>query len=252
MKKPKALVLRTAGINCDLELKHALKLSGFEVDHLHINKFLRSKTTFEKYQFLGIPGGFSHGDYIGSGKIFANKIKFGLQKRVPKFIESGGLVFGVCNGFQVLVKSGLLPAFDKDYTAEQNVTLSFNDSGHLQCEWVELEKASNLSPFMKGIEKIRVPIAHGEGKFDPGSNQILQRLKKQKQIALTYIKNPNGSIENIAGITDETGNVLGMMPHPERNLYSYLDPLYAHNRKLKAGEGLKIFKNAFAHAKKLL
>ncbi len=249
---PKAIVMRTAGTNCDTELVYALKLAGFDTDLIHVNSFISGKTSLDDYDFLGFSGGFSHGDYLGSGKIFANKLKYNLEKKVPQFIEKGGLVLGVCNGFQILVKSGILPGFNNDYSSEQSVTLSFNDSGNFQCEWIELKKEQSKSVFTHGIDMLRMPIAHGEGKFDPGSEEILNKLKKNNQIVFKYVNNPNGSVENIAGICDETGRVLGLMPHPERNVHIFSDPLKLlekENIKEKNGAGLKIFTNALSYIK---
>ena len=171
-----------------------------------------------------------------------------LKEILHPFIKSGKIVCGVCNGFQVLVKAGILPGFNNNYK-EQLTTLTFNDSGHLQCEWIVLKaEAKNKCIFTKGIETLHVPIAHGEGKFDPGTKEILKKLYENNQVVFKYVQNPNGSIDSIAAISDPSGRVLGIMPHPERNLYSLNDPRSLRMKLPDEGEGLKVFKNAFEYA----
>ncbi len=240
----KAIVLRTAGTNCDYETVFGLKIAGFDVDLVHVNELIRDKGGLEQYNLLAIPGGFSYGDYLGSGKVLANKLAYKLNNKIPEFIEKGNLVIGICNGFQVLVKAGILPGFGRNYR-EQKCTLTFNDSGHFQCEWVELKNVGKgKCIFSREIDSLNVPIAHGEGKFMPGSNDVLKRLYENDQVVFKYEKNPNGSTDDIAGICDETGKVFGMMPHPERNLFRENAP----NREI-GGQGKKIFENAFNYFK---
>lgn len=245
----KAIVLRAAGTNCDYETEFALAKAGFETEAIHVNKLIHGEVKFSDYNLLAIPGGFSHGDYLGSGKVFANKLAYKLNGEVPSFIEQGGLVIGICNGFQVLVKAGLLPGFDGNYK-KQDVTLTFNDSGVFQCEWIELENANKgKCIFTKGISKLRVPIAHGEGKFVPKDGAVMQRLKDNDQIVFKYSENPNGSVESVAGICDETGRVFGLMPHPERNLFGYNDPQSTRKEFPEEGAGFAIFRNAAEYLK---
>lgn len=252
MKTPKAIVLRTAGTNCDYESVQACRMAGFETDLIHVNKFIREEAKFDSYHLLFFPGGFAYGDYLGSAKILANKLTFRLNDLVPEFIKSGKLVIGICNGFQVLVKAGLLPGFKGNYK-EQLATLSFNDSGHLQCEWTRMLNVNKgKCIFTKGIEKMHAPIAHGEGKFIPKDNSLLKKLYEQDQVVFKYEKNPTGTIDGITGICDETGRVFGMMPHPERNLFSLNDPRSYRMKLPEEGEGLKIFNNAFKYARENL
>ena len=249
MKTPKALVLRTAGTNCDYESVHACKTAGFETDLIHVNKFISGKAKFDDYHFLLLPGGFADGDYLGSAVILANKLTFKLVDAVPEFIKSGKLVAGICNGFQVLVKAGVLPGFNNNYN-EQLATLSFNDSGHLQCEWTSMLNVNKgKCVFTKGIEKFHAPIAHGEGKFIPKDGDVLKKLYDNDQIVFKYEKNPTGTLDDVAGICDETGRVFGMMPHPERNLISLNDPRSYRMKLPEEGEGIKIFRNAFEYAR---
>ncbi len=251
----KALVLKTAGTNCDYETAQALRMAGFVPEVVHVNRFIRDGKDLQEYRLMVLPGGFSHGDYIASGKILANKLKYRLGEAVPKFIEAGNLVLGICNGFQTLVKAGLLPGSDGDYK-KQEVTLTFNDSGHFQDEWVELLNVNKgKCVFTKGIRKkqiIHCPINHGEGKFIPASPKVLRRLYDNDQIVFKYLprRNPNGSTDDIAGICDETGRVFGLMPHCEKNLYSINDPRSTRMELPTEGEGTAIFRKAFEFVKK--
>lgn len=246
-KVPKAIVLRTAGTNCDDETRYALQMAGFEADLIHINSLIKGSISLEGYQLLVLPGGFANGDYIASAKILANKIRFHLYDDIMQFISEGKLILGICNGFQALVKAGLLPAFNNNYN-EINTTLTFNDSAHLQCEWVELKATSKRCIFTKGIKELFIPIAHGEGKFF-APEDVLKRLSKNDQIAFKYKKNPTGTLKDIAGICDESGRILGMMPHPERNILPWQDPR-ALRQTITKGCGMKVFENAFSYCQK--
>jgi len=245
----KAIVLRTAGINCDYESRHVLERLGFEVDLVHINSFIRKEVSLDDYNFLFLAGGFSHGDYLGSGKILANKLIYGLGDQVPEFIKNGNLVVGICNGFQILVKAGLLPGFEEDYK-RQELSLTFNDSGRFQAEWVKLKNANKgKCIFSKGIKEMDVPIAHGEGKFIAKNAAVLRELERRDQIVFKYIGNPNGSMDDIAGICDESGRVLGMMPHPERAQYYWQLPFSTRQRVPEKTTGFKVFENALDYLK---
>ena len=249
MKELKAMVLRTAGINCDYESKHVLERLGVKTDLIHINSLIRDEVNLLDYRLLFIPGGFSHGDYLGSGKVFANKLTHKLNNLVPEFVEKGNLVIGICNGFQVLVKAGILPGFDRNYK-KQEISITFNDSGHFQCEWVKMKNENRgKCIFTQGMKELYAPIAHGEGRFIPQDKAVLNRLYEQDQVVFTYVNNPNGSVDDIAGICDETGRVFGMMPHPERNQYSWQDPRSMRLKMSEKGEGFKIFENAVNYLK---
>ncbi|AJF59801.1 MAG: phosphoribosylformylglycinamidine synthase [archaeon GW2011_AR10] len=244
MAKPNAIVLRAAGTNCDFETMAALSLAGFKADLVHINELTRKKKSLQDYRLLVVPGGFTFGDYLGSAKVLANKLRLKLSSEIPEFIESGNLVLGICNGFQALVKAGILPGFKGNYS-EQLATLTFNKSGHFQDEWVLLKKESNKTPFVKGVESIYCPINHGEGRFVPKDRKVIERLAENRQIVFKYAENPNGSVADIAGICDETGRVFGLMPHPEKVLFSITNPLSTRKDFPEEGEGMQIFRNAF-------
>lgn len=232
----KAIVLRACGTNCDIETKNAFEFVGVRAEIVHINELISGKKRISDYDIMAIPGGFSFGDDISAGKIFAIRIK-SLKKDFDMFISKKRPVIGICNGFQVLVKTGFLP-YDKNL--KQKATLYLNDLGHFICRWVKV-KANKKSCciWTKGIDEFYLPIAHGEGKFVADAD-VLRNIKDKNLDALTYVSNPNGSFENIAGITNEYGNVLGLMPHPERAFFGLQTP------SLKPGfyVGYEIFKNA--------
>ena len=249
MKKPKVIVLRTAGTNCDKETAFAFKMAGGEVDLVHINELARDEKFLKDYQILAIPGGFTYGDDIASGKILANEIKYKLNKDLKNFINSGKLIIGICNGFQVLVKAGILPGIN---TGTIEATLSFNDSGSFIDKWVYLGTRERCV-WTKGIEKtIYLPIAHGEGKFIPRDKEVLAQLRKNRQIVFKYADNPNGSIDDIAGICDTTGRILGMMPHPERHVLGTQHPRWTREGLKERGDGFQIFKNGIDYVKEKL
>jgi phosphoribosylformylglycinamidine synthase subunit PurQ / glutaminase len=266
MTIPNVLVITGYGINCDEETKFAFEKAGAKADIVHINDLIDGQKQLENYQILAFPGGFSYGDDTGSGNALANKIKNHLWDEVQKFVNSDHLVIGICNGFQVMVNLGLLPAFDGNY-GKRKVALVHNDSARYVDRWVDLQFRGN-SPWTKGIDKMIVPIAHGEGKFFT-DDQTLTKLRKKKLIAARYVSgevcdyqslaiNPNGSLDDIAGITDESGRLFGIMPHPERAIdfthlpyWTLLKEQYKRKgRKLPSeGPGLKIFKNAVKYFK---
>jgi len=258
MVKVKVCVLRSAGTNCDKETAAAFKIAGADIELSHINSLVSGSKTLNDFHILALPGGFSYGDDIASGKIFANELRFKLADSLGKFISEGKLIIGICNGFQILVKSGLLPGSAE---LKQDTSLIINDSGKFEDRWVYLKPAGR-SVWTKGLEKIiYLPVAHGEGKFVTRDKNVLNRLKKNKQIVFQYCDaqgkltgypdNPNGSTENIAGICDETGRILGLMPHPERHIFSAQHPRN-WNLKSKEGNGLQIFKNGVKYVKEKL
>ncbi len=227
--KPKVLVLSGYGINCERETKFAFEHVGAEAEIIHINDLISKEKNLEDFHILAFPGGFSYGDDTGSGNALANKIRLNLWEELKKFIDSGKLVIGICNGFQVLTNLGLLPALNKNY-GERKAALTFNNSARYECRWINLKQNSNKCVFTKNISTLRCPVAHGEGKFFVDF-ETLEELKKNDQIVFSYTKpngenangefpyNPNGALEDIAAICDETGRVLGMMPHPERAIF---------------------------------
>lgn len=262
MAKVKVCVIRTAGTNCDKETAFAFSKAGAEAELAHINNFIAAKSNLSDYQILALPGGFSYGDDIASGKVFANELRCKLADELKKFIADGKLIIGICNGFQILVKSGLLPG-----GLEQEASLIINDSAKFEDRWVYLRRQKTEGRGQKCVwtknlpEVIYLPVAHGEGKFIVKDKAVLNRLKKNKQIIFQYCDakgklsgypdNPNGALENIAGICDTTGRVFGLMPHPERHISVYQHPRWS-NSKNKTGDGLIIFKNGVEYAQKIL
>jgi phosphoribosylformylglycinamidine synthase I len=257
---PKVLVLTGYGINCDIETQHAFKLAGAMAERVHINDLINGKERLSDYHILSFPGGFSFGDDIASGKVLANMVKYNIGEQIQEFIDSGKLILGICNGFQAMVKMGLLPGFNEDY-ATQEVTLTYNDSGRFEDRWVHL-KANIISKcmFTKGIENIYLPVRHGEGKFVAKNPQVLEKLKKGNHIVFQYVDtegkaagyphNPNGSVNNIAAICDKTGRVFGMMPHPEAFQHRTNHPGWTREELPEEGAGIAIFRNAVEYAMK--
>jgi phosphoribosylformylglycinamidine synthase len=260
---PKVLILRTAGTNCDKETAYAFKLAGASAELVHINRFIKREKDLSEYQILAIPGGFTYGDDIASGKILANEIKNKLGEDVRNFIDDGKLVIGICNGFQVLVKAGLLP----DLNGSQSIqaTLTINDSARFEDRWVYLKNQKSKIKNQKCIwtnnipEIIYLPVAHGEGKFVPRDKGVLDKLKENNRIVFQYVDekgnlagyphNPNGSVENIAGICDNTGRIFGLMPHPERHIFSHQHPRWTREKPKAEGDGLAIFRNGVEYIK---
>lgn len=249
--EPKALIIRTAGINCDKETEFAFNSAGAKTVLQHIN-YVKEKSNLSSYQIICIPGGFSYGDDLGAGKILSLELLYWLKEQLRAFIDKGGLILGICNGFQVLVKTGILP--DLDF--KQKVTLTLNDSGRFEDRWVYL-KVESKSVWLKGLPGlINLPVAHGEGKFYAESS-ILDRIETEAKVALRYVDsssneaeyplNPNGSMNGIAGITDSSGRILGLMPHPERNMFKHHSPFWKEREVVPFGE--KFFKNAVDYFK---
>lgn len=246
----KAVVLRAPGTNCDYEAGFALAKAGFSVENVHVNELINGSKRLSAYGLLCLPGGFSAGDYLGSGKVFANKLIYRLGNEVPDFIRKGGLAIGICNGFQVLVKAGILPGFGGNY-AEQLTTLTLNNPPGFQCRWVRLLKQESKCAFTsEGLMELDVPIAHGEGQFIVRNSTVLQRLHENRQVVFKYEHNPNGSADSIAGICDETGRVFGLMPHPERNLFGINAPNSEYGKIREEGQGMQVFRNAYNYLKR--
>jgi phosphoribosylformylglycinamidine synthase len=242
--RPKVLILRTAGTNCDHETKFACEKVGMVGKLVHINQLIEEKKRLLKYDVLIIPGGFTYGDDLGAGNLLANEIRYKLKKEIEEFIRRKKLVLGICNGFQVLVKLGILPF---GVVTEQKITLAPNTSGMFQCEWVTLKVNPTNCIFTQEIEELELPIAHREGRVI-GEEKILKELMNKKQIPLQYKGyNPNGSFLSIAGICDPTGRVFGLMPHPERFISFLQHPLWGNNKKKLFPAGLKIFQNIMSY-----
>ena len=249
--KPQTLILRTAGTNCDGETAHAFTLAGSDVDVVHLNRVLERPATLGEYQILALAGGFSYGDDIAAGRILANQIVLRLGDGVRQFIAAGKPVLGVCNGFQVLVKTDLLPgaAVGRDAGVEgQSATLTHNTCGRFVCEWVRVKAVSRRCVWTAGLGELDLPIAHGEGRFVVKNPAVLAALHAHDQVALQYVgENPNGSADAIAGVCDATGLVLGLMPHPERYVSPFQHPAWTSRPPAAEGQGLAVFRNAVAH-----
>ncbi len=259
MSTTKAMVLRTAGTNCDCETAYALETAGAAAERVHINRLAEKPAMLEDFAILAVPGGFSYGDDVAAGRILAAEMIARLGDAVRKFVEKNGLVIGICNGFQVLVKTGLLPGAGLGAGA---ATLTDNNCRRYYDGWVYLRCLPSRSLFTLGRnEIIRLPVAHAEGKFVTRDKETLDAVASGGHVAMQYCDpdgraaeefpaNPNGSQLSIAAISDESGQVLGMMPHPERFIFGRLSPDWTRGEQLpETGDGLDIFKNAVAAAR---
>jgi phosphoribosylformylglycinamidine synthase len=261
--KPKAIILRTAGTNCDYETKYALEKAGADVDLVHVNQLVKDKGLLSSYHIFVLPGGFTYGDDIAAGKVLANQLRHHLLDELTRFVDDGKLVIGICNGFQVLIKMGLLPGINGTQPSSneyrQEFTLTYNDSNKFEDRWVYLKSFSDKSVFIDNDCIIYFPIAHAEGKFVADNGGELENLGKSGQIIFKYVDkdgnianypwNPNGSLDNIAGICDSTGRVLGMMPHPERYIEPTQHPRWTREGLKAEGDGIAIFRNAVNYVK---
>ena len=230
----KALIMSGYGINSEMETQEALARAGMGSDIVHINDLIDRRFSLAGYRLLVFPGGFSYGDDTGAGNAYANRVRNNLWKDLQEFLDGDNLVLGICNGFQILANLGLVPAFDRQY--RRDIALMPNRKGVLECRFVTLKPAGDTL-WTKGIERMYCPVSHGEGNFSC-PKETLDLIRRRKMIAFTYCRtdltpadgeypyNPNGSLEDIAGITSADGKVLGLMPHPERamefvNLYDW-------------------------------
>jgi phosphoribosylformylglycinamidine synthase len=237
----KSCIVTGFGINSDRDLASAFEAAGSDAVLVHINDLIENPDQLDDYRILGFPGGFSFGDHLGSGLVFAHIFKKHLKSRLEQFINKGNLIIGICNGFQVLVKMGVLPNISGQWKPE--VTLVHNQSGTFIDKWVRLEvNPYSGSPWLKGIETIELPIRHGEGRFIAPA-EIIEHLRKENMAVLKYTgENPNGSAADIAGITDKTGRILGLMPHPEAFVSPENHPQW-QRKAIDHGFGLDIIKN---------
>jgi len=253
MPTVKVLILRTAGTNCDEETSHAFELAGAAADGVHVNRLIEQPDLLHNYQILALPGGFSYGDDVAAGKILANQLLHHFREQVQQFVAADKLLIGICNGFQVLVKAGLLPGLaDEGASAVAQATLTYNDSGKFEDRWVYLQPDTQHCAFIEPGRRIYLPIAHGEGKICFANPGLLDKVKASGQVAFRYVDangnpgpypvNPNGSTEHIAGLCDPTGRILGLMPHPERHVCRTQHPRWTRGED--GGDGLAIFQNA--------
>lgn len=258
----KAIVISGNGTNCEIEVAHACRLAGAEADIVHISALLSGRVRLEDYHFLNLAGGFLDGDDLGSAKAGANRLSHarvaGQQKTLADdircFVAAGKLVMGVCNGFQLLVKMGLLPAFDGD--SRQTCSLTFNDCGRFENRWCALQvNPDSPCVYTRGLTELYLPVRHGEGKFVTDSDAILARLEQDQLIVLKYADargnptmsfpdNPNGSLASTAAICDSSGRIFGLMPHPEAFLHRTHHPRWTRENLPEEGMGLQLYRNA--------
>ncbi len=252
----KTLILRAPGTNCDAETAFAFEQAGAEVSLVHVNQLIPGEQRLSDYQIMVIPGGFTYGDDIAAGKVLANELRLKLGEDIPRFVEGGGLILGICNGFQVLVKAGILPRPANG--SPPLLTLMTNDSGKFECRWVHL-RVNKKSPcvFTQGIDSLYLPVAHAEGKVVadpkvlPELDVVLYYTDQHGNSNAGYPYNPNGSVGNIAGIGDTSGRVFALMPHPERYIRGTQHPQWTRHGAKKYGDGFQIFLNAVKWAKEL-
>jgi phosphoribosylformylglycinamidine synthase len=269
MAKPKALVLTGYGINCEEETAFAFKKAGADADIVHINDLIDNRAMLGGYQIFVFPGGFSYGDDTGSGKALANRIKNRLMDEMRTFAERDTLVLGICNGFQVMVNIGIIPALE-GFTGEADAALEHNRTFRYQCRWVDLAIVRDSpSVFTRGIERLHIPVAHGEGNFF-ARDDVVRRIENENLVTMRYSKpggesargefpyNPNGSMNDIASLCDRTGRIMGMMPHPERGmLFTQRDDwtclkegLSREGKEMpEESDGFMIFRNAVEYFK---
>lgn len=250
----RVLVLRAAGINCDEETVHCWRLAGARPDLIHLNALAADPSLLRSYQIVTIPGGFSFGDDIAAGQILAQRVAQHLEEELRSLVDRGGGILGICNGFQALVKMGLLPGGD---AGRGQVTVTYNDSARFEARWVRLEVCTDRCPYLKTGSVYEMPVEHAEGKVVTADEAITQRLEAAKQIALRYVDtdgrsdtypaNPNGSVAGIAGLCDGTGRIFGLMPHPDRNFEPTHHPQWTRRSEAVIPDGLTMFRSAVAY-----
>ena len=273
MTRPRVLILRAPGTNCDEETAFAFEAAGAIAERLHVRRLLEQPRLLMNFQILCLPGGFSYGDDLAAGRILGNLVRNQLADLLQEFRDSDRLMLGICNGFQILLKTGLL--LPDDPNSGSLATLAWNASGHFEDRWVELVATSEKSVFFRGATSMCLPVAHAEGRFVARDSGVLDRLERNGQLVLRYAGpsnaagevaypfNPNGAARNVAGICDETGRVCGIMPHPERHVDALQHPRWTRRRwsgeaagmsnqapntataeLASAGDGLVVFRNA--------
>ncbi len=272
MPQARVLVLRAPGTNCDEESAFAFERAGAKANRLHVNRLLENPALFQGFQILCLPGGFSYGDDLGAGRILGSQMQHHLADQLAQFKDDGKLILGICNGFQVLLKTRVL----LDVVPQQGpaATLALNDSGRYEDRWVRLGADATKCVFLKGIQQLYLPVAHAEGKFVVRDAALLDWLRAAGQLALRYLPqdcqaaarrtnaplgtevpslgrshlpfpdNPNGSMGDAAGVCDATGRVLGLMPHPERYIDRAQHPRWTRGEGGPTGDGLALFVNA--------
>lgn len=257
MGKVRVLVLRAAGINCDEEVLHCWQAAGASPTLIHLNALEKQPTLLNGTDVLTIPGGFSYGDDLGAGTIFAQRLASTLAEPVARLVERGGGVLGICNGFQILVKAGLLPGPAIGNAPIPNATVTYNASARFEARWVKLQVATDRCPFLEAGAMMEMPVEHAEGRVVLDSDKGAERLKNAGRIALQYVDdagrhdrypaNPNGSIAGIAGLCDATGRILGLMPHPDRNFHPTHHPQWTSRDLSGPSDGMALFRRAVEH-----
>lgn len=259
MPAVKVAVLKAPGTNCDQETLHAFKLAGADPELVWVHELTSGGKKLDPYQILALPGGFTYGDDLGAGRLLAGELRSHLAEGLGRFLDQEKLVIGICNGFQTLVKAGVLPSGKLDTV--QEATLTGNDSGKFEDRWIHLRSDFNVCIWTQGMEEVfELPVAHAEGKFVPKEPAVLEQLVGFGQIVFQYSDaegneapypwNPNGSMGSIAGICDPSGRVFGLMPHPERHVTALQHPRWNREGRTGEGAGLKIFKNGVKWAEK--
>ena len=284
MPAPHVLILRAPGTNCDAETAHAFALAGGVAEQWHVNRLLEAPRRLADFQIFCVPGGFSYGDDLSAGRIFGSKMCHQLAEPLDEFRAAGKLILGVCNGFQVLLKTNLLAAPDE---SGPTATLALNDSGHFEARWVRLAVTPGNCVFLQGIQEIELPVAHAEGRFVTRDAAVLAQMESAGRLVMRYKRgagsveqgagsresdtahdssfvirhsslgasaippprvpypdNPNGAMANVAGICDESGRVFGLMPHPERFVDATQHPRWTRGPAREVGDGLRVFQNA--------
>ena len=253
MAEVRVLVVRTAGINCDEETMHCWHLAGARPTLMHVNRLTEDPSVLDEYKIVTIPGGFSYGDDIAAGVILAQRLLHDVAEPMRKLVDRGGGLLGICNGFQVLVKMGLLPGGDM---GRSQVTVTYNDSGKFEARWVKLKVCTSGCPFLTPDTYLEAPVEHAEGKVVTAGDAVTKALQQRGLIAARYVDedgrydrypaNPNGSVAGIAGLCDPTGRILGIMPHPERNFDHTHHPQWTRRAAKEVPDGLSVFRNAVA------
>ncbi|TWT76871.1 Phosphoribosylformylglycinamidine synthase [Posidoniimonas polymericola] len=254
MTAPNVLVLRSPGANCDVESAYAFELAGAKTESIHIRRLLENPSLVDDFQILCLPGGFSYGDDVSAGRVLGNEVRLHLADACNRFKEAGKLVLGICNGFQVLMKTGLL---DVDDDQGPLATLTLNDSGHFEARWVRMAVEPGECVFLQGLSDIELPVAHAEGKFVARDQAVFDQLASAGRLVLRYTAadgsspagypaNPNGAMGDVAGVCDSTGRVFGLMPHPERFVEHTQHPRWTRGG-IDGGVGLKVFENAVGY-----
>src|SRR5262245_10558614 len=251
MATPRVLILRAPGANCDAEAQFAFEQAGAVAERIHINRLREEPALLHRHQILVVPGGFTYGDDVAAGKILANQLAHFLGDALRRFRDAEKLMLGICNGFQVLLKAGLIVPPDEEGPV---ATLAGNASGKFEDRWIYLAAQPGRCPFLKGYDRLHVPVAHGEGNLVCRQPWMLKGLEQSGQVVLRYVDgagrpgpypvNPNGSQGDVAGLCDTTGRVLGLMPHPERHVLPTQHPRWTRNGLAKEGDGLALFRNA--------